>query len=85
MPYKNIAALPDSVKDNLPEHAQKIYMEAFNNAWETYADPEERRGGSTQEESAHRVAWAAVKHEYEKDEDSGKWKRKKDFKRKSDG
>jgi len=25
---------------------------------------------------AHKVAWAAVKKEYEKDEKTGKWKRK---------
>lgn len=27
-------------------------------------------------EVAHKVAWAAVKQEYEKDEETGKWKRK---------
>jgi len=33
MPYSNDAELPDSVKDNLPNHAQDIYREAFNSAW----------------------------------------------------
>jgi cation transport regulator len=67
MPYKRISDLPDSVKDNLPKHAQEIYKEAFNSAWDEYDHDEAR---------AHRVAWAAVKNEYEKEEDSGKWKRK---------
>jgi cation transport regulator len=67
MPYRQLSDLPDSVRDHLPEHAQEIYRAAFNSAWEEYEHEEER---------AHRVAWAAVKHEYEKDEASGKWKPK---------
>jgi cation transport regulator len=67
MPYKNLSDLPDSVKDNVPKHAQEIYQAAYNSAWEQYDHDEER---------AHRVAWAAVKNDYEKDEDSGKWKKK---------
>lgn len=73
MPYKKLNDLPDSVRDNLPHHAQEIYLEAFNSAYEQYDQPEERRGDSTREETAHRVAWAAVKHKYEKNEKSGKW------------
>lgn len=76
MPYKNIEELPDSVKDNLPKHAKGIYLAAFNNAWDQYSDPEERRGDASREETAHKVAWAAVKNEYEKDEKTGKWKKK---------
>jgi cation transport regulator len=63
------------VKDNVPHHAQEIYMAAFNSAWEQYDDPEERRGDASREETAHRVAWAAVKKEYEKGGD-GQWRRK---------
>ena len=69
MPYPKLTDLPDSVRDNLPKHAQEIYQAAFNNAWEQYDHDEER---------AHRVAWAAVKNVYEKDEQTGKWKKKKD-------
>lgn len=76
MPYKKIQELPESVRDNLPEHAQEIYRAAFNSAWDQYDEPEERRGGASREETAHKVAWAAVKREYEKDEKTGKWKRK---------
>lgn len=78
MPYKNNDELPDSVKDNIPEHAQDIYREAYNSAWDQYDEPEERRGNASREETAHRVAWSAVKNEYEKDEDSGDWKKKEE-------
>ncbi len=77
MPYKKTTDLPDSVKDNLPDHAQDIYMEAYNSAWDEYDTPEERRGDASREETAHRVAWSAVKKTYEKDEKSGKWHAKK--------
>lgn len=73
MPYQSIDGLPESVKNVLPLHAQEIYMEAFNSAWKQYDKPEERRGDASREETAHRVAWAAVKNKYEKDEKSGKW------------
>lgn len=62
MPYASIDALPDTVKA-LPIHAQRIYMAAFNSAFERDAD----------EQRAHAVAWAAVKGRYEKDEASGEW------------
>lgn len=76
MPYKNTKDLPDSVRENLPDHAQEIYLEAYNSAWDQYDEPEERRGDATREETAHKVAWAAVKRVYEKDERSGKWNAK---------
>jgi cation transport regulator len=74
MPYTTIKDLPDSVKDNVPKHAQEIYMKAFNSAYEQYDEPEERRGDDTREETAHKVAWAAVKKVYEKQGD--KWIKK---------
>jgi cation transport regulator len=76
MPYESIKDLPESVRDNLPKHAQEIYRAAFNSAWAQYDDPKERRGDASREETAHKVAWAAVKEQYEKDEKSGKWKPK---------
>ena len=71
MPYKTLNDLPDQVRDNLPKHAQVIYKEAFNSAWEEYADPQKRRSDESHEEVSHKVAWAAVKNAYEKKED--KW------------
>ncbi|HPJ29850.1 MAG TPA: ChaB family protein [Methanothrix sp.] len=76
MPYESPDELPQSVRDNLPSHAQEIYMKAFNNAWDEYANPEDRRGDASREETAHKVAWAAVKKVYEKDEDDGRWKKR---------
>ena len=76
MPYKTNQELPDSVKDNLPQHAQEIYRKAYNSAWDQYADPEDRRGDQTREETSHQVAWAAVKNSYEQDEESGNWVKK---------
>ena len=78
MPYNKISDLPDSVKDNLPKHAQEIYRAAFNSGWGEYDKPDERRGNASREETAHRVAWAAVKKEYEKDDKTGEWKPKKE-------
>lgn len=46
--------------------------------WEQYDQPEERHDDASREETAHRVAWAAVKQSYEKDETTGKWQRKRE-------
>jgi cation transport regulator len=75
MPYDKVTELPDSVRDNLPKHAQEIYKDAFNSAWDQYSDPDKRRGNTSREETAHRVAWSAVKDQYEKGDD-GNWHRK---------
>lgn len=63
MPYDKKSDLPDSVTDNLPAHAQDIYKEAYNSAWDQYDKDEER---------SHRVAWSAVKQKYHKNE-NGTW------------
>jgi cation transport regulator len=63
MPYDKRSELPESVRDNLPAHAQDIYKEAFNSAWDEYDHDESR---------SHRVAWGAVKQSYHKNE-SGDW------------
>jgi cation transport regulator len=65
MPYQQIDELPDSVKNHLPKHAQEIFLAAFNNAVKEYDE----------EETAFKVAWSAVKRDYEKGED-GDWHRK---------
>ncbi len=75
MPYQSKSELPENVQNVLPAHAQEIYKEAFNSAWQQYKDPDERRGNESREEVAHKVAWAAVKHQYEKGDDE-KWHKK---------
>lgn len=77
MPYTSNADLPSRVRDNLPEHAQSIYREAFNHAYQEYQNPANRRTEESREEVAHKVAWSAVKSKYEKAE-SGDWKRSSD-------
>lgn len=72
MPYNKREELPDSVREHLPAHAQDIYKEAFNSAWDEYKDPDSRKQGGDREEVAHRVAWNAVKQKYEKGSD-GNW------------
>jgi cation transport regulator len=58
MPYSVVEDLPPGVRGHLPQHAQEIYLAAFNNAWAEYG------GDPRREEIAHRVAWAAVKRLY---------------------
>lgn len=75
MPYQSNGDLPEDVRGVLPDHAQDIYREAYNSAWDQYDSPDEREGGRSREETAHAVAWSAVKNVYEKS-DSGKWVKK---------
>ncbi len=68
MPYRSAQAIPTRIKNILPPYAQHIYQGAFNGAWNQYnRQPSEKR-----EETAHRVAWTAVKKVYEKNKE-GKW------------
>lgn len=73
MPYKTIDDLHERVRKALPKGAQKIFLEAFNHAWNQYRDAKDRDDlSSTREETAHKIAWAAVKRKYEKDSED-KW------------
>lgn len=72
MPYGRVSDLPVGVRNVLPVHAQVIYKEAFNHAWNEYKDPAKRRDGGDHEQVAHRVAWGAVKNKYTKSDDN-KW------------
>jgi cation transport regulator len=78
MPYERLNDLPESVRENLPDHAQEIYRAAFNSAWQQYDTPEERRSGRSREETAHAVAWSAVEQKYQKDPQTGKWVEKEE-------
>jgi cation transport regulator len=74
MPYDTLEELPENVKNVLPKQAQEIYKEAYNSAWDHYEDPQDRRADQSREETAHKVAWSAVKDVYEKKD--GKWQKK---------
>lgn len=64
-PYQTNSDLPDSVKNNLPKHAQDIFRNAFNSAV--------KQGHN--EETAFKIAWSAVKNVYKKN-NKGKWVKK---------
>ncbi len=72
--YDYVKQLPKSVRSSLPAKAQRIYQKVFNNAWQEYKSPEKRDGNTTPEETAHRVAWSAVKKKFTKHGDN--WKSK---------
>lgn len=74
MPYKSRDELPESVQTALRDvpHVQDIYKEAYNSAYDQYDSDEDRREGYDREETAHAVAWSAVKQKYEKGDDE-KW------------
>jgi len=76
MPYETIQELPYRVRNHLPEHAQEIFLNAFNSAYDQYKDPKNRKGNASLEETANKVAWSAVKQEYKKDSTTGEWKKK---------
>ena len=71
MPYKSNSELPETIRKNLPKPAQDVYREAFNNAWDQYSSPQGREITHNLEESAHSVAWAAVKEDFR--QDGQKW------------
>jgi cation transport regulator len=73
MPYSSIDELPPGIRNVLPAHAQHIFLAAYNNSFEEYQDPAKRRGSAGAEEVARKVAWAAVKKEFEKDPETGMW------------
>ena len=66
MPYSSVAELPPPVKDNLPAPAEKIFMAAYNSAWEQHGKEKDAEMTCTS------IAWAAVKKSYKKSE-GDKW------------
>ena len=79
-PYQSMNDLPYLIKDELPPHAQEIWMKAYNNALQEYADPKRRRNPSEPADVvAQKVAWAAVDVQYKKDPKTGKWVRKEQW------
>lgn len=64
--YQTTRDLPDYLREHLPEFAQEIYRQAFNNACQSHSDPSKYKDFGSLEEVAHYIAWAAVKKEIEK-------------------
>ncbi|RME79878.1 MAG: cation transport regulator ChaB [Methanobacteriota archaeon] len=74
MHFEKLYRLPLTIRQNLPEEAQLLYMEAYNKAWESY-DPNKVAGYASRTEVANTAAWNAVLKKYKKDR-NGKWVRK---------
>lgn len=64
MPYEKLNDLPDAVRGVLPHHAQKIYLETFNEAWNRYRLRRYRGNTLSRETVAHRMAWSVVTQKY---------------------
>ena len=79
-PFKSVNDLPYLIKDELPPHAQEIWMKTYNNALKEYQNPKERRNPKEPADVvAHKVAWAAVDTQYKKDPKTGKWVKKEQW------
>jgi cation transport regulator ChaB len=63
MRYRSIEELPFVCQYNLPEAAQQVYLDAFNDEWITSANELEARA----------QAFAAVREQFVKDEETGSW------------
>ena len=63
MTYASVQELPEAIQTHMPMHAREIYRAAFNSAWSNYAD----QSPANREQTAHRVAWAAVKRRYRRE------------------
>ncbi len=62
MPYNKIDELPSQVREQLPEHAQQMFLAAFNSAQSDGMD----------ENAAMQVGWSSLKSMYKQGQD-GKW------------
>ena len=71
-PYQKVEELPQSLRNELPDLAQQMYLAVYQRTWETCA-----MGGETREkeltETAHEAAMLAVQQRFDKDE-SGRWR-----------
>jgi cation transport regulator ChaB len=69
--YKAIEDLPRSLRNALPEDAQRMYLAVYQRVWETSA-----MGGNKSDEqladTAHEAAMLEVQRRFEKDE-KGNW------------
>ncbi len=69
--YESIDDLPDSLRSSLPREAQQVYLEAYQDSWDTY---EEHQGGELGRAAvAHRDGWNVMSKQYAKHPGTGKW------------
>lgn len=72
MRYESINDIPETLQDVLPEEAQEIYLEHYQQAWDDY--DEEKGGELSRDGVAHRQAMHAVRQQFVQYKD-GKWYR----------
>lgn len=75
MKLESIKNIPQPLQSQLPDEALEVYREAYNRAWDEY-DAGTELGQQNRESVAHRQGWAAVKREFEHNEEKGIWYRK---------
>lgn len=72
MRYESTNDIPETLLDVLPEEAQEIYLEIYQQAWDDY--DEDQGGELSRDGVAHRQAMHAVRQEFVQHKD-GKWHR----------
>jgi cation transport regulator ChaB len=69
--YETVEDLSEVLKKVLPDEAQKMYLETYQDSWDNY---ESWKGGELGRDGlAHRNAMGTVMRKFELDEDSGTW------------
>ena len=70
-PYRNLEDLPRSLRNELPELAQRMYLAVYQRVWETTAMGGESGEGELAG-TAHEAALLEVERRFDKD-DEGNW------------
>ena len=71
MEYETKSDLPETLREVLPDNAQEIFLQAYQEAWADYEEGE--RGEMSRSTVANQHAWAALKNQYIQDKKSGTW------------
>jgi cation transport regulator len=70
-PYRTLEELPQSLRNELPENAQRMYLAVYQRVWETAGMGGGRSDGE-RAATAHDAAILEVQRRFEKDE-QGEW------------
>lgn len=73
--YKHRTDLPIALQRTMPDEAQEMYREEYNDIWKRYQYTYNDIGALSAEELAHRMAWGKVKRNFSKDCE-GQWHRR---------
>ena len=70
-PYRELDDLPQSLRKELPEDAQRMYLAVYRRVWETTAMSGERSNHDL-DGTAHEAAMLEVQRRFDRD-DRGNW------------